>query len=50
MLDALLIFAGFLLGSAAGIALQAWRTARATGTTLREQIKLNGGPPPVKPK
>lgn len=48
MLDALLILAGFLLGAAAGVALQAWRTARSTGTTVREQIKLNGGPPPVR--
>ncbi len=50
MLDALLILAGFLIGVAAGLLVQAWRTARNTGTTVREQIKLNGGPPPVRPK
>lgn len=50
MLDALLIVAGFLIGTAVGVGLQAWRTARNTSTSTREQIKLAGGPGPVVPR
>jgi len=39
-----------LVGIAAGIVIQARRAAKATGTSIREQIQLNGGPPPVRPK
>lgn len=50
MLDALMILAGFLIGIAVGAVAQAWRTARNTGSSTREQIMIAGGPPPVKPK
>lgn len=44
----MLIALALLAGIVVGMLLQAWRTARSTGTTVREQIKLNGGPPPVR--
>lgn len=44
MLTALALIAGV----AVGMLIQAWRTARKTSTTVREQIMLNGGPPPVR--
>lgn len=47
MLTALALIAGV----AAGIVGQAWRTARNTGTSTREQIQRGGGPgKPVVPK
>lgn len=50
MSDFLMMLAGFLIGIAAGAVAQAWRTARKTGTSTREQIMLAGGPDPVRPK
>jgi len=36
----------FIAGGVAGIVGQAMRAAKATGTTVREQIQRGGGPDP----
>ena len=40
---------GVLLGFVFGVVFQAWRTARCTGTPLRDVLIQGGGPRPTTP-